>query len=93
MLPRNHLTASKSPSMITAWWPMPACSSQPPWPCTSVFPNWYSNAPGRANRIMTLVPRWLADCIDDADSWDGLSLPGQGAIQCAARWGHANWTG
>ena len=38
------LTASKSPSMITAWWPMPACSSQPPWPCTSVFPNWYSSA-------------------------------------------------
>ena len=20
------------------------CSSQPPWPCTSVFPNWYSSA-------------------------------------------------
>ena len=38
------LTASKSPSMITAWWPMPGYSFPPPWPCTSVFPNWYSSA-------------------------------------------------
>ena len=33
-------TASASPLMITAWWPMPGWCCPPPWPGVSVFPNW-----------------------------------------------------
>ena len=65
--------------MITAWWPMLACSSQPPWLCTLGLSQLVQqrldlgDAPGRANtgdKIMTLVASALAggDCIDDADA-------------------------
>ncbi len=78
MLPRNHLTASKSPSTITAWWTMPACSSQPPALHLGLSQLVQQrldlgDAPGRANtgdKMMTLVASALAggDCIDDADA-------------------------
>ena len=58
---------------------MPACSSQPPWPCTLGLSQLVQqrldlgDAPGRANtgdKMMTLVASALAggDCIDDADA-------------------------
>ena len=71
-------TASGSPLMITAWWPMPGCCCPPPWPSAWVWVNWLTgtstwDAPVRANtgdKLMTLVASALAgpDCIDDADA-------------------------
>ena len=44
MLPRNHPDRIKIAFDDHRLVANAACSSQPPWPCTSVFPNWYSSA-------------------------------------------------